>query len=227
MSELMKKQETVTISKKQIYIILIISILIVGGAFIYFNFGKLNIVKSFLPEKNIARVNMDEIKESELNNAIKSIQSSGAKLNESEILEQLIDRKLLIQEAEKRGYTATEEEVQEMLEQQLLANGMNLESLREQIGKREYNLVIENYIDQIKITKLAKELKMENNITITDLEGRQFFEENEESFKQIQANVTYEEISEQIKSLLVQREEVSIIQDLIENLRENATISYY
>jgi peptidyl-prolyl cis-trans isomerase C len=104
----------------------------------------------------------------------------------SNILEGMINEELLYQEAQERGISASESEVEQQIQQykgqygeegfaSALANaGMNEEQLRSEISR---SLTIQNLLEE----------EVTSGIDVTDEEVRQFYEENTQMFEESQS----------------------------------------
>lgn len=105
------------------------------------------------------------------------------KLFKERILDDLIEKKLILQEAEKRGIKVTTKEVEAKLKQ---VKGMFKslkqfqETLKEQ-GWTEKDLR-ENIREQLLIEKMTDEVT--KNVKVTDSEVKAYYEKNEDKFKQ-------------------------------------------
>ncbi len=177
----------------------------------------------------IASVNNEKIARSELDsymNQIATIRkvplSKEDKNIELEALNQIINSILLFQDAENQGITMTKEEVdtqylaivsqvggEEKLNEALEKTGITLDHLRKDLERQN---VIERYFNFI---------KEKNEITVTEEEARNFYEN--EIVPQ-NPDLKFEEIEPQIR-LQIEHEKINQpISEIIKNLREEADI---
>ncbi len=148
------------------------------------------------------------------------------------VLDDLIDEVLLQQEAEKRGIEITEEDEDHYFEQ-------HIDTIKEQQGITEEEIVeilqqqniesLEQYQEifvensNLTIQKLIQELT--RGIEITDEMAREVYEQNEGQFTDQEGNIApFEDIKEQLKAQLMQQEEANSLDELAEELREEAEI---
>lgn len=101
-----------------------------------------------------------------------------------QVLDQIIARILLLQEAERQGVTVTEEEMAEYRSQleAALPPGLNLSELLAQRGISEEQFRRE-FMDDIRVRKMLEQA-ISNAVTVSDAEVQQFYEENVEQFHQ-------------------------------------------
>lgn len=148
------------------------------------------------------------------------------------LLDELIDRMLLEQEAEKVGVTVSDDEINEQIdamkagypdeaamESALQEAGYTIETLKVQ---RRHDLLVQGLLEK-KIT----------DDQITDAEVKAYYEEHKETFNppaDAQAGdseapeKSFEELAPQIKSMLVNQKRNEVYQDLRTQLRADAQI---
>jgi parvulin-like peptidyl-prolyl isomerase len=99
------------------------------------------------------------------------------------ILEGMVIEKLLLQEAEKMGIETTDEEVDKVLEQLLLAYGMREEDLVKTLEENDATLddLKREYKKRITINKVLNETVL-GDITVTEADARKYYDENPEQF---------------------------------------------
>ncbi len=128
----------------------------------------------------------------------------------SEILEDLIIRQLIIQEAGRLGITVAEseldEEIDKVIEENFLGSEEDFLKLLEQ-----YGVAVESFREDARLNLLARKIAMEQT-DFTEEDGREFFEEHRYLFEQeeeVEARhilVESEAEAEEVAGLLVEGE---------------------
>jgi foldase protein PrsA len=138
-----------------------------------------------------------------------------------QILESLLNKELILQEAKKQNITVSDEEINTELDKiktQLEAQGQNLESIMAMQG-----LTLDQVKTEIKIQKLIEKLVL-TSISITDEEISSFIEQNKEYLPESTDEAKLkEQVREQIKTQKLSTE----AQSLLETLRKSASIQYF
>ncbi|WP_078380952.1 SurA N-terminal domain-containing protein [Sutcliffiella halmapala] len=195
------------------------------------------------PEKVVAKVNGEEIKGQDYNSMMQQTQMMMMQYGQAgdpetikeQTLNTLIDQELLSQEVANKGYTATEEEVEESIaeikanyeteeqfEEELESIPLTMETLKKQIAD---DVAFRKYLD--------KELAAAE---ITDEQVKEYYEqakEQSEAQKQQNEEQTEEEetpfpeladVQDQIRSQLEQQEVQKQLQAIVEDLKANSEI---
>jgi peptidyl-prolyl cis-trans isomerase SurA len=148
------------------------------------------------------------------------------------VLDDLINQFLLTQEAERRGIEVTEEDedyyfeqhIDTIKERQGISEEEMLEILQQQNVEslEQYQeIFVEN--SNLPLQKLTQELT--GDMEITDEMAKQVYEQNEGQFTDQEGNVApFEDIKEQLKAQLIQQEEANLLDELTQELREEAEI---
>ena len=134
-------------------------------------------------------------------------------------LENLISEELILQEAEKRNISVTNEEVDReigTIEKTIKNQGQNLDDLLTLQGLTRQRLK-----DEVRIQLILKRLV--GKAEVTDKEVVEYIEKNNES---IPADANMDEIKSQVKTQLEQDKVNQKIQSLVDELRKNAKIEY-
>lgn len=147
---------------------------------------------------------------------------------EQQVLEELINRALLLQRAEDQGFSADEEEVQEeyeylqehfggeeMLLEELEAMGMSPESLRKDLHQQ---LTIQEYVDYY----LEEELE-EGELDVSPEEVEELYDQ----YSEHQDMPAFEEIELHLKEELEQQKMGKVMDQLSQQLREDSEIEVY
>jgi hypothetical protein len=183
----------------------------------------------------VAVVNGEEILRKEYEASIKSVvegyQQQGVDMDSKEgkelinqakqgVLDELIQHKILVQDAEKQGYEASEKDVDEQLDQ-----------IKEQFSTdEEFEAALEQYqitLDGLK-EQISTQIKVEQytakevgEITVTEEELEAFYEEFS---KQSDDPPAYEEAKPQIEQHLKQQRTEEELQKIVEKLKEESDI---
>ncbi len=170
--------------------------------------------------KIIATINDENIKRDELLNFQRQMNSQGLNLNLNETLNQLLNRKILVQEAKNRGYNATINEVENLLSQQ----GFSLEDTKELLEAQDINYeeYLNSQLDEILFIKMIENEK--KNIMITENESKQFFEEQKHLLDE---NTTYEDNENKIIETLKEQKAITNLSNLIDELMQTEDIQVY
>jgi len=134
-------------------------------------------------------------------------------------LENLISEELILQEAEKRNISVTNEEVDReigTIEKTIKSQGQNLDDLLTLQGLTRQQLK-----DEVRIQLILKKLVIKAEVTGKEVE--EYIEKNNES---IPADANMDEIKSQVKTQLEQDKVNQEIQSLVDELRKNAEIEY-
>lgn len=147
---------------------------------------------------------------------IRELEKQGGK----KVLDSLITKTLILQEAKKQKVSVTDEEVNKeisQIEETVKSQGQNLDQLLIAQGMTKNDL-----IEQIRTQKLVEKI-VGKDIKITDEEIKNYFEENKSSFPK---DKKLEEVEEDIKKQLEQEKLSEKIQTWIQSLRDAAKINY-
>ncbi len=168
----------------------------------------------------VATINGEEILGEEVLGFQNQMEMQGMPMDLETAVNQMITRKLLTQEAERRGYEVTREDVEERLE----AQGLPADEAREIIEMQGMNY--EDFLDeQISETKLAMLVEeIAEQVEITDEEAMQFYEEQA---PMLGDEVTYEDVEGQIKDILAGEVANDILMELANDLMEEADIQLF
>lgn len=179
----------------------------------------------------VAEVNGEEILLGEVQEAQAVIQAqSGQMVQESALLDQLVTKELLLQEADDRGVSVTRQEAQSSLEQQITQNGMTIDQFKQRLQSQDstYDETLALYQDQITIDALLQEEIASTEVTVSDSEAQTFFDENIDSIKnQLGEDAAFEDVSDLIKNTITQQKQQGIVTDFISQLKSDAEIIKY
>jgi uncharacterized lipoprotein YajG len=176
------------------------------------------------PDTVVALVNGEPITLGEADRVASLIYSqSGELVNRTYAIDQVISKTLLLQEAADRGINATRNEVLLAMSAQLNQQGTSLEAMQNQFSEEEFAQIYEDYRDQIVLQELVQN---SINISITEEQKREFYEQNKQAMVQNGQQLTYEQVNQSIQDFLFQRATQEALSVLAQTLKQQADISY-
>jgi len=174
----------------------------------------------------VAVVNGEEITTQQIEETQALFTSIGQDIPKEAVLEELINQKLLMQEAKKAGFEFTTEQAETAISQQLAMQGADLEEYKTQIQAQgidyekqlatiKEDLAIQSYLDQV----------FENeNFTVTEEEAQEVYDTySAQSSEELPA---FEEVKDQILTSLQQEKQQQAINVLIQELKQTAMVEY-
>jgi parvulin-like peptidyl-prolyl isomerase len=131
-------------------------------------------------EKVVAIVNADPVYESELEELYARLPPNVRSfMTKDQVLEQIIDERLLVQEADEQGIKVTDKELDELLQRMLDTNFITIEQLEEQLTAQD--LTLEEFMElnkrQLLIVRLINQ-SVYSNIEVTEDEIEEYYEQN-------------------------------------------------
>lgn len=138
----------------------------------------------------------------------------------AQVLDSIITKKLISQEARKKGVQITQVVIDEEIEkvrQTVDAQGMTLENALEMQGQ-----TMDLFIENIKLQKTVEEI-LGGEINIEDGEIGEYFAKNSQFFEE---GATLADVKEQIRDSLFNEKLSTAYQAWIADLREGANIKY-
>jgi hypothetical protein len=186
-------------------------------------------------DQTVAIVNGQELKGAEYNNALSISQmqfqlmgqdpttNETAKQIKDYTIEGLVGQTLLMQEIDKKGYKATEEEINKELEG-LKAQYENEEAFEK--AMKENNLSLDNLkkqiTDTVKYGKYVKnDLKVEE---VKEEEIKEYYDSTNSNQEESGEKQKYEDVKEELKLQLEQQKTQEKLNPKIEELRKSAKI---
>ncbi|SDN77346.1 SurA N-terminal domain-containing protein [Alkalicoccus daliensis] len=195
----------------------------------------------------VAEVNEAEITKDEFETAYQGMfmqasqetQMTGEEVNQDELKEEtaenLVRNELLVQEAENRDISVSEEEVEQTLEELAVQNGLesseDLLAALEQQGTEEEEVMVE-IEEQAKLDELiANEA---GDIEVTDEEVEEMYEQMTAQQEQMAGNEgngtelpALEEVRPEIENEIESQKQNEYAHDLVEDLREDADVTIH
>ena len=219
-------------SSKILIIGVISAAAVLAAVGVFYLSGELEAVSDGLPPTNetasaVATVNGMEITQSDVQSMQQSSASQGQQISEQDAIEFSIDREVLVQEAEKQGFSPSTQEVEEILESQVAQQGATIEDLKEQIRSQgqSYGEVLEGYRSQVAVQQY-----IEATVDIPEVspsEARDFYEQNKEQLAAGGEVPEYEVVQDDIVSFLEIQKQQEAVSELVQQLRNEASIVYY
>ena len=139
----------------------------------------------------------------------------------ADVLDNLITKALIFQEGKNRGIGVTEDEVNTeitRIEGVVSAQGTSLDEALMLQGQTRGD-----FLEQIKLQKTVEKLLAEK-IVVTDEEVKKYYDENKQLFGE---DSKFEDVSDKVKSQLMQEKLSSEYQSWIAELRKNAKLNYF
>jgi parvulin-like peptidyl-prolyl isomerase len=139
----------------------------------------------------------------------------------AQTLDNLVTKALIFQEARNKGVTLSQEEINsEMtrIESLVSEQGSTLDEALALQGQKRSDL-----IEQIKLQKTVERL-LSDKLTVTDEEINAYYGENKDFYG---TDSKLEDVSEQIKSQLMQEKLTAAYQAWITQLKESAKVNYF
>jgi hypothetical protein len=199
-----------------------------------FSKGNLTVkpASEFVYKENLElKVNGEQITAKDVEIQYKRIPAeSKGNVTKDQVLEALVDQKLLLQEAGKKGIEAKDEDVDKYLEQTRTFSGLNETALEQQISKSgytldEYKSSVKDLLTESKLLNQELDLK---NVQASDADVNNFIQKNKDEFQNIfsEGNKTEIEsmVKNRVKQKLTQEKQQVLVKNYIESLKKNAKI---
>jgi FKBP-type peptidyl-prolyl cis-trans isomerase (trigger factor) len=186
-------------------------------------------------EKIVAVVNDEELKGEEYNNMLTTSQMQYQQMGQDptsekaseqikkQTIDSLVGQTLLMQQADEKGYKATDEEINKQLEEvkkqyktdeefekAMKDAGFSMDELKTQIAE---NVKYTNYVE--------KEIKVDE---VTEDEMKKFYDQFASQQGKDQKAPKYEEVKPQIKTQLEQQKKQEKLVQHVEELKKNAKV---
>lgn len=222
-------------SKAKKIILIIIILLVIGGATFYFMTGGFKLEKiNILGGDSVAVVNGEKIIRSEFDlrfNQTKEIaKSQGANLEDEKIvkeiekttLDEMINEKILIQDAKNKGLIASVADVEKAYNE-MFAKFKNKEDFIKELTAQNLTeqSLKENIIRQLTLIKYVDQNIDSKNITVTEKEARDLYKTLSEKQKNIPK---FEQAKTEIENEIKQNKLRAKILDIIAKLKTTAKI---
>lgn len=196
-----KHQVRATPRRKVFAFVIILLVIIVGGG-LWLLLGK---GATTMDNTILAKVNGEAIDKSEVDTLMLQAQQQGLPLTNKQILEQMIAKKLLLQEAKKQKITIEEAAIGKYIEDLKALIGQPLEPLLTRMGITEEQFR-QQIREQLTITSLLEDKQRAKEV-ITDDEIKVFYAANEDYFlaqEQVRASHILVAAEEEAKEIIKQ-----------------------
>ena len=148
---------------------------------------------------------------------IKTLEQQGAK----QVVDSLVSKNLLLQKAKQQKIEVTQEEIDkeiDKIKEQIKDQGQDLETVLATQGLTEKDLV-----EQIRLRSVLEKL-LADKIKVSDKEVQQYIEKNRESYPE---EMKESELKKTVREQLENQKLSSSAQELLSELKTNASIKYY
>lgn len=208
---------------------IIVALVVLLGVVFFAGFGNDGFVVG--QDEVVAVVNDEEIRMSQVEETSERYQKQGVALEQSDVVEQMIVRTLLLQEADNKGVSVSESEAEQVLNQQLMQQGFNQQELEAELADvgMDYDSLLEEFRENLIIEELSEQEINMDDMTVSESEAREYFEENREMLVSfgMDENVTFEEMSDLIVQLLAQERRQQIFGQYVQQLMAEADIEIF
>jgi peptidyl-prolyl cis-trans isomerase SurA len=174
----------------------------------------------------VATVNGEEITSEEVTEIQQLFSMRGQQISEEDALEQMIDQKVIVQQAQEKGYGVTNQEAESTIESQLAQQNATLEQYKQQLEMQglSYEEQLQAIRNDLMIQNYITSALEENDFNVTQEEAQEFYElYKAQSSEEI---ASYEELEPQIIATLKQQKQQEAINTLVQELREEADVEY-
>ncbi|MFC1710032.1 SurA N-terminal domain-containing protein [Patescibacteria group bacterium] len=148
---------------------------------------------------------------------IKELEKQGG----SQVLDSIVVEKLILQEGSKQGIEISDEKIEEeikVIEEQLVAQGMDLEQALSLQGQTIVDL------KKNVRTRLIMEQLLGDKVSVADEEISTFYEENKDFYPE---GTALEDLKEDIKGQIIQQKLAEQYETFIQELRDTAKINLF
>lgn len=139
----------------------------------------------------------------------------------SQILDNLVTKRIILSEASSKGITVSEDDINKELktiEDAVSAQGMTLDQALSMQNQKKEDLV-----EQIRIQKIVEKI-LGDKLSVTDKEIEEYFAANKDVYG---AGAKLEDVKEEIRKDLIQSKLSSEYQTWIAGLKEKAKVLYF
>jgi hypothetical protein len=175
----------------------------------------------------IASVNNEKINYEEVLQIKDTLTQEGQNVSDKEIIEFLIEQKLILKETNKDKYLVSKEDAEEYIKIQLAMMEMSIEDYEKELKKinSSFDKQIELMQKNIAIQNYFSDAIDEESINVTEEEAKEFYQ----MYKSYSSDdfPEFEEIEFEIYQALEQQKQQQAIKLLINELRKEADIKYY
>ena len=214
----------------KIFFSVLVIALIVVAAFFFFRSSIENLAGNAIlgtKEKVVAYVDDMPVTQREIESAKEYIEAqTGKAVNQTEALKRVVSEKLILEDAQKHGFTQTIEDTKKEISKILATQNQTLSDFQNKVEFQgsDYEEELESYRQQFLINKyLNQEIAKPN---VTDAQVFAFYNENKNKFSTHGTIIPYEQISQQLKLTIAKKESQDEITAYLAKLHENATIVY-
>ncbi len=178
--------------------------------------------------ETVAEVNGEKISSSQVAATRRMFEEQGQEVSEEDIIDQIINRELISQEAAKKEYSFTDEEAESALKEELSFQDISLEEYKQQLADQgiDYQQQLSQIKEELAIQKYLEAEIDPELLEVSEDEKKEFYDSYKDQAGEEEIG-TYEEVEPQIASSLLQQKEQQAVISLIEQLRESAEIKRF
>lgn len=218
----------------------IIIVLIAAAAALYFT-GAADTLKNDLTGwQAVAMVNGEKITRGDLDQRVNQVEASfkqqGQELTgdqltqvQQQMLNALIDERLVLQEASNAGISITDDQVNDTYKNEVVTQFPDEDALKTQLtalGLTEKTLK-ENIANQLAIQEYVSQNIGQDKLAVSEDDAMQLYDQAKESASSTDNIPAFEDVKTQIIDQIKQQRTGQYIQDLVKQLRDKATIETY
>ncbi len=230
MSRVWQVKMNIKFAKSVKILILLVVAAVVSGALIFSGTLSKSTAAVAYAEVNDISVNGEVITKDNIEKNYANLpEETRSEITKKELADNLVGNKLLVQEANKRGVTVTDEEVGNYIEQAMTLNNIDRTEIERQLSELGYTF--DEYKASLKesmsISKLLDQEIDLKNIRVSDSDVDNFIQKNQAEFQDI-FNEGDPELEQafrvKVKQKLTQDKQQELVNSYVRSLRSNAEI---
>ena len=208
---------------KKIVVVILLGLFVVGGFGMWFFFGNND---SGITGNVVATVNGEKITSKEIAAVQQLFMQRGQQISAEDASEQLINKKVLFQQAQQGKYSVTDDEAEAVIEAQLAQQGSSLDDYKQQLELQgiSYEEQLQDIKEDLTIQKYLGIALEGKDFEVTEEEAQKFYEMYK--LQSPDEVPSYEELESKIIATLQQQKQQEAIGSLIQELRASADIEY-
>ncbi|MEM2121256.1 MAG: SurA N-terminal domain-containing protein [Candidatus Woesearchaeota archaeon] len=137
------------------------------------------------------------------------------------ILNQTIDEILLIEEAKRKGYSVSQEEMDEVMNRAVNLSGMSLEEIAKTFKENNFSIDdLKNFYWKVLLVNKLLNETVNSKVSVSDDEIKKFYDDNN-------LTINFDDIKEQIRNQLLVEKRYEEYQKYISELKSKAKIEIF
>ena len=185
-----------------------------------------NIVDNDIVESQVvATVDGQEITSDEVMSIVEMGMLQGYQVSQEDALDQAIIVAMLTQEAEENNLLPTTAETEDMIRMQLEQTGSSIDELNQHIAMQgiSYEQLVEDFRKQMGIQAYLELKLADADFEVSQEEAMAFYE----MYAALEELPPFEEVENEIMSILMEEKQQEVINELINEVRESKEIVFY